>query len=100
MSRWISVLAVFVLMVSGCSEDDNVTGPERPHYDYYVDASSGEDTNPGSASEPWKTITHAVGTAATDVKIRVLPGTYDAALGETFPIQLKAGQILVGDEDV
>lgn len=64
---------------------------------YYVDAASGLDTNPGTSEEPFKTITHAVSIAGTDNIISVLPGTYNAALGETFPIRLKLGQMLIGD---
>ncbi|MCK4537600.1 MAG: DUF1565 domain-containing protein [Candidatus Krumholzibacteria bacterium] len=64
---------------------------------YYADASSGLDTNPGTSEEPFKTITHAVSIAGTDNIIGVLPGTYDAALGETFPIRPKQGQSLIGD---
>jgi len=65
--------------------------------DYYVDASSGSDTNPGTFLAPFKTITHAATVAGQDKTIRVLPGTYDAALGETFPIRLESGQSLIGD---
>jgi hypothetical protein len=65
--------------------------------DCYVDASSGSDTSPGTIEEPFKTITHAVTAAGQDKIIRVQPGTYDAALGETFPIRLESGQSLIGD---
>jgi len=99
MRKQICALAVIAFLFFGCSEDDNPAGPQSPQYDYYVDAASGDDTNPGDKSQPWKTITHAVSTADLDKKIKVLPGTYDAALGESFPIELKEGQILVGDED-
>ncbi len=71
------------------------TGIGAAHY--YVDAASGLDTNPGTSEEPFKTITHAVSIAGTDNIISVLPGTYNAALGETFPIRPKQGQMLIGD---
>ena len=64
---------------------------------YWVDAINGSDSNPGSQSQPFKTITKAVTTAGTNQIIQVLPGTYNAALGESFPITLKSGQSLVGD---
>jgi hypothetical protein len=72
-------------------------GAGVPHGDYYVHASSGSDANPGALEEPFKTITHAVAAAGPDKTICVLPGTYDAALGEVFPIALEQGQSLLGD---
>ncbi len=71
------------------------TGTGGAHY--YVDAASGLDTNPGTSEEPFKTITHAVSVVGSDSIIGVLPGTYNTALGETFPITLKQGQMLIGD---
>ncbi|MDD3642779.1 MAG: DUF1565 domain-containing protein [Candidatus Krumholzibacteria bacterium] len=65
--------------------------------DYFVDADAGLDTNPGTSGEPWRTITHAIAAAGANTVIRVLPGTYDAAHGETFPLILLEGQILIGD---
>ena len=59
---------------------------------YHVNASSGSDiTGDGSAGNPWKTISHAAnkvsaGTSASRQIIAVAAGTYDGALGETFPI--------------
>lgn len=100
MRRQIFVLAAIAFLLFACSEDEETpAGPQPPQYDYYVDAASGDDSNPGTQAEPFKTITHAVSTADINKKIKVLPGTYDAALGENFPIELKEGQILVGDED-
>jgi hypothetical protein len=100
MRRLILTLAIAAFLLVGCSEDEETpAGPQPPQFDYYVDAASGDDNNPGSQSEPWKTITHAVSTADINKRIKVQPGTYDTALGETFPIELKEGQVLVGFED-
>jgi hypothetical protein len=82
---------------SGICVDVPATGGGAPHGDYYVHASSGSDANPGTVRAPFKTITHAVANAGTGKTICVLPGTYDAALGETFPIRLRQNQSLVGD---
>jgi len=82
---------------SGYCGTVNSAGVGVPHADYYVDASSGSDTNPGTLGAPFKTVTYAVATAGPDKTILVFPGTYDAALGETFPIRLAHGQSLVGD---
>ncbi len=64
----------------------------------YVDASSGNDANPGTAAEPFKTLTHALASAAATTAIDtvlVQPGTYDAANGEVFPL-INEGTSLIG----
>lgn len=101
MHRQIIILVIVSFLLFGCTSDDkSPTLPHPPHYDYYVDASLGDDSNPGTQSEPFRTITYATSTADTFEHIKVLPGTYDAALGESFPIGLKKGQVLSGDEDL
>ena len=64
----------------------------------YVDAVNGNNLGPGTSDAPFKTITHALSVAGLNKTIRVSPGTYDAALGEVFPLVLQSGQILIGDE--
>src|SRR5581483_8517122 len=59
----------------------------------WVDASAGSDANAGTFASPVKTIKKAL-TIATDT-IAVRPGTYNAALGETFPITVQSGIKLV-----
>lgn len=59
--------------------------------DYYVDAVG------GSAGSPWQTITHALGQViGPDVEIHVAAGTYDEALGESFPITMEPDVSLLG----
>jgi len=60
---------------------------------WYVDSIDGDDlTGTGTSSEPFKTITHALGVASTWDTIRVEVGEpYDAANGEVFPIEMKRG---------
>ncbi len=62
---------------------------------YYVDATTGDDahtsTQAQNPSTPWKTISHAAGAVpagspGTPNIIQVAAGTYDAALGEVFPV--------------
>ncbi|MFA6431537.1 MAG: DUF1565 domain-containing protein, partial [Candidatus Margulisiibacteriota bacterium] len=61
----------------------------------YVKASGGDDSRnavlAGSQSTPWKTISKAVAYASGECTINVLEGTYNAALGESFPIILSTG---------
>ena len=55
--------------------------------DWYVDAVGGGDANSGtSATDAWKTVTHAltVVPGGGDV-VHLAAGVYDEALGEVFP---------------
>ncbi len=52
----------------------------------YVDPENGSDSGYGSIDNPFKTITHAIGESSLGDVIRILPGTCDAASGETFPL--------------
>ncbi len=55
----------------------------------YVDSISGNDvTNTGTQSAPFRSITKAIlaAKAKNILIIAVAPGTYDASIGETFPI--------------
>jgi hypothetical protein len=68
--------------------------------DWYVDAVHGNDNNGGtSASDSWRTITHAVAqTPTTGIQtIHIAAGTYDPALGEQFPISVRPDMQLLGD---
>lgn len=69
--------------------------------DFYVDAVNGSLGGDGSQGSPWLTITQAT-TSATLVAGDVLhaaPGTYDAILGEVFPISMVSGLDLRGPGD-
>lgn len=92
-------LAIAVIALASCSDDESspVAPPAPNPNDRYVNAATGDDANNGKAGSPWATITHAVATADSEVTIRVAPGTYDTASGETFPITMKNGQTLRGD---
>jgi len=65
---------------------------------YYVNASTGSNTTgDGTSGNPWQTITHALSQiSGTSHTVYVAAGTYDTALGETFPIVMKDGVSLVG----
>jgi len=69
------------------------------YLDYYVNATTGSNsTGEGTASKPWKTITHALeqmsGTGQHTIHVQA--GTYSTALGEVFPIRLVNGVSLSG----
>ena len=64
---------------------------------YYVDAVNGSDeAGDGSSGNPWQTITYALGSSEAGDTIRVLAGTYDTSLGETFPLNLGDNRVLEG----
>ncbi len=94
-------LAVAGAWLVGCSDDDDkVSGPSgepEPVYDLYVDVTTGSDGYSGSRDSCFKTITHALSVAQPGDSIKVEPGTYNAASGETFPITIPDSITLVGD---
>ncbi|MCC6808427.1 MAG: DUF1565 domain-containing protein [Deltaproteobacteria bacterium] len=63
-----------------------------------VSAGVGTNFSPDASCIPVKTISEANTRAIAGDIIFAAPGTYDAGLGETFPIQLKSGVTLIGDE--
>lgn len=77
-----------------------------PGATYHVNAATGDNSRTlaqaQNSATPWKTITHAVGTVPAGVAgapntIQVAAGTYDSALGETFPIAINRAHVsLVG----
>jgi uncharacterized protein DUF1565/Big-like domain-containing protein len=77
----------------------NFAAPAGVTASTFVSSTLGSDaTTTGSCAAPHKTITHAVAAARTGDVIWVAPGTYNAALGEVFPISLPASVTLIGDE--
>src|SRR5678816_152248 len=67
--------------------------------DWYVDAVHGHDSNSGtSSSDAWRTITHALTSIPVSgpETIYVLSGTYDAALGEVLPLEVRPRIKLIG----
>lgn len=63
--RHLILIAGMILLLSGAALGTT----------YYV-ATNGSDSNPGSQSQPWLTLQHAVQTIAAGDTIIVLPGTY------------------------
>ncbi|HUW32710.1 MAG TPA: DUF1565 domain-containing protein, partial [Planctomycetota bacterium] len=62
----------------------------------YVSGEGNDVTGDGSEACPLRTMTYALTMLEPDDEIRVLPGLYDAAAGESFPITLPATCSLVG----
>ena len=66
----------------------------------YVNPQTGSDSAGASTSEatPAKTITAALNQAQPGTVIQLAPGSYTSETGEVFPLTLKPGVILRGDE--
>lgn len=65
----------------------------------FVDADNGSDTRgDGSRNNPFQTITHAAQRAPSGSVIQLFPGVYSEQSGEIFPIRLRSGLTLRGDE--
>ncbi|MEW6491027.1 MAG: S-layer homology domain-containing protein [Cyanobacteriota bacterium] len=65
---------------------------------FYVNPGTGSDSAAGSQSAPLKTITKALEKAQSDTTIQLAAGTYNAASGETFPLNVPSGVKVVGNE--
>jgi hypothetical protein len=63
----------------------------------YAVSQAGSDSNPGSCALPFHTMTHAFSVAGSGQVIRVFPGTYDTAYGETMPLTVPAGVTVLGE---
>ncbi|MBU1625746.1 right-handed parallel beta-helix repeat-containing protein [bacterium] len=74
--------------------------PEPAVKDFWVDAFNGLNTNDGSESKPWKTITYALSaisdTMGFPMTIHIRQGKYDLASGEKFPLRMREYISLVG----
>src|SRR5712691_9545171 len=99
----ISVIIFAALALAACPGKKKPQDPPPPvppvQTIFYVNASTGSDTNTGTPSLPFKTITFAMTKATkSGSTVQVDPGLYDVANGETFPITVPAGVLLKGDE--
>ncbi|HRQ38218.1 MAG TPA: PKD domain-containing protein [Chloroflexota bacterium] len=99
-SFWLTSSCLFGLLLFGSLTFLAYHVPTAQATDhYYVDAVNGNDvTGDGSQAAPWRTISHALSqVTGPDVEIHVAPGTYNTALGETFPIVMEPAVRLIGD---
>ncbi|MEO0854451.1 MAG: DUF1565 domain-containing protein, partial [Cyanobacteria bacterium J06648_11] len=79
--------------VSNTDADPAQTLPRILH----VDGASGRDSNDGTATTPYATISRALAAARYGDTVRVAPGTYTDASDERFPLEVKAGVTLEGN---
>jgi uncharacterized repeat protein (TIGR01451 family) len=91
------ILGILMLVILPGMAQATPQSPSASATTVYVDAVNGNNvTGNGSATSPWRTITKALTHVAPGDTIRVLPGTYDAAIGEMFPLALRSGLTLIG----
>lgn len=77
-----------------------LAAPASAQNAFYVDAELGVDeVGAGSAAQPFRTIGYALNRSAAaslPVQIRVAPGLYNGALGETFPLAMRPRVSVLG----
>jgi hypothetical protein len=87
--------ALAIVLWLGCSKSGGELSSASA---VQVDAVHGDDlAGDGSAARPFRTITHALAKVRPYETVQVSPGTYDVALGETFPLVVPASVDLSGD---
>lgn len=79
--------------------DSLIAQATQPNSSYliFVHPAVGNDGADGSQRSPLRTITHALTVAQPNTVILLAPGTYSAATGEVFPLQLKPGVSVQGE---
>jgi len=95
MSKAVSIVLIVIILLSLNSLSSAA--------DYYVDSINGDNSNTGSlVDDAWQTITHAIenaeSTSDDPAFIFIAPGTYDMALGETFPLNMDHDFQLIGSD--
>ncbi|MCT7991693.1 S-layer homology domain-containing protein [Laspinema olomoucense] len=65
---------------------------------FYVDPINGNDSAAGSQLAPLKTLAAALVKSTSGTTIKLANGSYTATSGEKFPLVVKAGVTIVGDE--
>lgn len=64
----------------------------------FVNSATGNDSASGGQSTPLKTIAKAIISAQSGTLIQVAPGSYNATTGEVFPLIVRSGVTIVGNE--
>ena len=78
---------------------NNPSGLQQSLRTIYVNGTTGSDRGGGTPEAPLKTIAAALQQATAGTVVQLAPGTYSAASGEAFPLEIAPGVTLRGDED-
>lgn len=62
----------------------------------YVNPNQGSDRHPGTAAQPFKTLTAALGQSRPGTTLHLAAGLYTAAMGEQFPVVIGPQRRVVG----
>jgi hypothetical protein len=89
----IALLSVLMLCLVACG------GGGSNEQFTYVDADFGDDSNDGTSSRRFKTITKALVLAVDGDQILVLNGIYDEVNGEDFPLKIPKGVGLISYDE-
>ena len=97
-------LMSILLLVNVAAAKDDTTVPSESGFELrrcvlYVDNWAESILQNGSRSNPYHTITRALEVASSGCTIRVLPGLYNEANGEEFPLVMKLHVTLEGYND-
>lgn len=65
---------------------------------FYVEPTNGNDSAAGSQVAPLKTLAAALAKSTSGTTIKLANGSYTATSGEKFPLVVKAGVTIVGDD--
>lgn len=65
---------------------------------FYVNPTNGNDSDAGTLEAPFKTLTEALAKSTSGTTIKLANGSYTETSEEKFPLVVKAGVTLVGDE--
>jgi hypothetical protein len=61
----------------------------------WVDPVQGDNSGPGTAAAPWRTLQHALGQATGPFTVFLQPGIYSQASGESFPLTVRSNTSIV-----
>ena len=66
-------------------------------FDLFVDPINGDDTAPGTFSEPVRTLGHAMTLVSAGDVVHAEPGVYGDSNGDTWPVMVPNGVTIIGD---
>ena len=103
---WRTGLTALLVVASGIVPEDAIASSLQPNETLFAQTPTPQDPETGSDSAgsgtseatPFKTITAALNQAQPGTVIQLAPGNYTSETGEVFPLAIKPGVTLRGDE--
>ncbi len=97
--RWIrkAVSALAAAMLLALAVPSMAVALPPPGTEYWIDATNGDDTNPGTEALPFKSITEGMAHVSGVTTLHVGPGVYtEGATNESLPLTITSGARVVG----